>query len=334
MFYTDIIHCCELPVDKNQMMFKKEPHNLKFNSKRNYQLITPCCNKLNKDGKFVNYRGFNNNYGYCHSCGTALTPPPTYLDEKGNEYIFNNVTQTFEPVLQNPTNTVTQKGKNCNTLYNNHVQGSIMPKKYIDYEIVIKTLHTNTENSLLQYLRSKYEKDQIDFVKQLYCIGTSKNGGTIFWLINKQGKVQKSKISLYTINGKRTNRFEVPYKNEDGYYNCLYGEHLLTNNSKPIILVESEKTAIVSSIVFPQYLWLAYSGINGLTDKKLQILQNEKIIIVPDISENAIQIVRKKLPTMKALNIDVTIYDMTFGKSDNELKECELYNCDIEDILR
>lgn len=315
-------------------MFKKVTQNLKFNKKRDYHLITPCCKKNNKDGKFVNYKGFSNNYGYCHSCGTTMNPPPTYVNEKGNEYIFNKATQRFESVLQSPSNTVIQKVENCNTLYNKPTPSAFIIKKYIDFETVNKTLHIKPENALLQYLRTNYEEEQVNFVKQLYCIGTSKKGGTVFWFINKQGKAQKSKISFYTKNGKRTNRFEVPYKNEDGYYNCLFGEHLLANFTKPIILVESEKTAIVSSIVFPKYTWLAYSGINGLTDTKLQILQNEKIIIVPDISENALQIIRNKLPIMKALNIDVSIYDLSLGKSDNELKESGYYNCDIEDVLR
>lgn len=315
-------------------MFKKVTNTLKFNNKRDYQLITPCCKKTNKDGKFVNYKGFSNIYGYCHSCGISFMPPPTYVDEKGNEYVFNTVTQKFAPVILNTLNSVIQKQGNCNALYNKPLESAISPKKYIDFEIVKKTLQINPENTLLQYLRSKYEDGKVNFVKQLYYLGTSKKGGAVFWYINKQGKAQKAKISFYTKNGKRTNRFEVPYKNAEGYYNCLFGEHLLANNTKPIIIVESEKTAIVSSIIFTEYTWLAYSGINGLTDQKLQVLQNEKIIIIPDISENAIEIIRKKLPKMRNLNIDVSIYDMTLGKSDEDLKRSGIYNFDVEDFLR
>jgi len=105
----------------------------------------------------------------------------------------------------------------------------------------------------------------------------------------------------------------VPYKNADGYYNCLYGEHLLNNNTKPIILVESEKTAIVASIEFREYTWLAYSRINGLTDTKLRAVRNEKIILIPDFSQNAVGIMNKKLQKFRNLNIDAVVYDMTLG---------------------
>ena len=187
---------------------------------------------------------------------------------------------------------------------------------------------------MLQYLKTKYSEGEVDYVTQLYKIGTSKKLGTVFWLINKQGKVQKAKVCYYNQNGKRTNRFEVPYKNSDGYYSCLFGEHLLKNNKKPIILVESEKTAIVSSIEFPEYTWLAYCGINGLTKIKLELLRNENITIIPDVSNGAVQIIKNKSEIFKTLNIGATIYDMTFGNCDEDLKKIGMYNSDIEDIFR
>lgn len=315
-------------------MYQKIIQELIFNNKRDVNLTTPCCNKDNKDGKFVNYKGYSYIYGYCHSCGNTTKPPTIFLDEKGNHYHWNNVLQKMESVIQSPLQNVVQSAKKSNTPYYNEPKSLKTPIRYVDIETVNKTLSIDQENPLLHYLRSKFDAGKVNFVKQLFFIGTSKEGGTVFWYINKQGKAQKAKVSYYTKEGKRTNRFEVPYKNSDGYYNCLYGEHLLADNTKPIILVESEKTAIVATIEFPQYTWLAYSGINGLTDAKLQAIENEKIIIIPDISENAVQIINNKLPKMKSLNIDAFVYDMTYGRTENELKESDWYNCDIEDIIR
>lgn len=314
-------------------MYQKVIQELIFNKKRDIHLVTPCCDKQNKDGKFINYKGYSAIYGYCHSCGTSTIPPSLYLDEKGKYYHWNTVIQKFESVLQNPLLDVTQSEKDCNTLYDNNLPNLLKTKKFIDYKVVAKTINVYQENNLLQYLRTRYDDDKVNFVKQLYFLGTSKKSGTVFWFINKQGKTQKAKVSYYTENGKRTNRFEVPYKNADGYYNCLYGEHLLNNNTKPIILVESEKTAIVASIEFREYTWLAYSRINGLTDAKLRILKNEKNILIPDISQNAVGIMTKKLQKFRSLNIDAVVYDI-LGKSDTELKDCDWYNCDVEDVLR
>jgi hypothetical protein len=64
-------------------MLSKIENNLKFNSKRNYKIVTPCCQKNNTDGKFVNYLDHEEHYGFCHSCGVVSFPPTIYNDEHG-----------------------------------------------------------------------------------------------------------------------------------------------------------------------------------------------------------------------------------------------------------
>lgn len=42
---------------------------------------------------------------------------------------------------------------------------------------------------------------------------------------------------------------------------CLFGEHLLnTYPDKVVVLVESEKSAVIGSAIFPGYVWLATGG--------------------------------------------------------------------------
>ncbi|WP_157588819.1 DUF6371 domain-containing protein [Psychroserpens burtonensis] len=311
-------------------MLQKIENRLEFNSKRNKGLITPCCDKLNRDGKFVNYKGYPDNYGYCHSCGTSTTPTQVYEDENGTPYYWNKSTNAFEETVVHSTNNVLQ---NCHT--NNDYCNTIKSKitKYIDFKVVSDLENNEIDNNLLLYLQTMHDNDVVDRVKKMYHIGTSENGGTVFCSINKDGKVQKLKIVYYSKVGKRTDYFKVPYKNEDGYYSCLFGEHLLCENTKPIILIESEKTAIVCSILLPNYTWLSYGGINGLTDEKIKVLEGEKVTIVPDISENAVAIMKKKLPNLKRLGVEANIWDMTEGKTDKQLKIEGIYNCDLEDLL-
>jgi hypothetical protein len=132
-------------------------------------------------------------------------------------------------------------------------------------------------------------------------------------LISKIGKAQKAKVVYYTREGKRTEYFKVPFKNQDGYYSCLFGEHLLNDNSKPIILVESEKTALVASIVFPHYTWLTYGGMNGLTNDKVKVLAGETIIIIPEMSSKAVKMMQDKTSSFQELDIDARILDITTG---------------------
>ncbi|WP_394341409.1 DUF6371 domain-containing protein [Salinimicrobium sediminis] len=46
---------------------------------------------------------------------------------------------------------------------------------------------------------------------------------------------------------------------------CLFGLHLLNSDKqKAIALVESEKTAVIASIAFPQFIWMATGGLMNL----------------------------------------------------------------------
>ncbi len=65
---------------------------------------------------------------------------------------------------------------------------------------------------------------------------------------------------------------------------CLFGEHLITKYpQKPIMLVESEKTAIVMSCFHPCFNWLATGGLQNLKMEKLYPIRKFPIIAYPDL---------------------------------------------------
>lgn len=306
------------------IMLQKTKLELVFNSKRDYKLITPCCGRNNKDGKFINYKNLSLEYGYCHSCGKASLPPTVYVDENGEQYIWNELENKFQTDLILPKKTIINAPK-------------LTVQKFINESIIWQYFKVNPENNLLQYLRKTYGDIKTEDAKETYAIGTSNDGGVIFWCINTNLKVQKAKIAYYDTNGKRNNKFKVPYKNEDGYINCLFGEHLVCDKiklKKTIVLTESEKTAIIGYILFPQYVWVAYGGINGLTANKVNPLIGHNVLIVPDMSKNAVSIILTKIPFLISLGINVKIWDMTEGKPDEQLKLEGIYNNDLEDVFR
>lgn len=310
-------------------MLTKIERTLKFDKRRNYQLITPCCGKRNTDGKFVNYTGFPLIYGYCHSCGKATTPPALYQDEKGEEYQWNETTNTWDiEVVLPPTPTFANRISSSNNLPD---------QRFISESIIWKYYNIEPENNLLQYLRKNYSKEDVDRVKEDYILGSTKDGGTIFWLINEELQVQKNKICYYQSNGKRTNTFKAPYKNEDGYYACLFGAHLLGRVRKDkdlVVLVESEKTAVVGAILLPRFTWLAFGGLNGLTERKVFELRGHKVLLVPDMSEKAVSVAYNKLLLMRAKGVKANLWDMTDRKGDDKLKKLDLYNKDLEDFFQ
>lgn len=311
------------------MLLSKVIIEHKYRHKRNLNLTTPCCAKSNKDGKFTNFIDLPERYGYCHSCGKTTLPPTIFKDENGNEFIWNETQNKYESIaipIQSFCNSVAKQP-----------QKAAIDIKYIPESTIWRYFHAIPENNLLQYLCKTYGKKKVADAKKTYVIGTSKDGGTVFWNINSDLKVQKAKISYYNENGKRTDQFKVPYKNEGGYYACLFGEHLVYDylkGKKTVILVESEKTAIVGYINLPEFIWVAYGGINGLTKSKILPLIGHTVLIIPDMSENAVNIIYAKIPSLIAMGIIVRVWDMTEGKTDEELKNEGIYNNDLEDVFR
>ncbi|MDO7173455.1 DUF6371 domain-containing protein [Mariniflexile sp. AS56] len=313
-------------------MLKKLNIKYSFEKKRNFNITTPCCNNNNKDGKFVNYQGLPINYGYCHSCGKASLPTQIYKDDKGDHYLWDEITSKFINFTNDiiPNRLIKNEKQISNPTENRTIN-------YVSEVEIWKHYLIEPENNLLKYLRKTYGNKKVDLVKEMYVIGTCTKGGTVFWNISKELNVQKSKVCFYDTNGKRTNRFQVPYKNEDGFYSCLFGEHLILDKYRGkqiLVLVESEKTAIVGDICMPKYTWLAYGGSNGLTEGKLKPLIGHKVLIIPDISRTATDIMLNKIPYLIKLGINAKVWDMTYGKSDEELNEEGVYNKDLEDLIR
>jgi hypothetical protein len=66
---------------------------------------------------------------------------------------------------------------------------------------------------------------------------------------------------------------------------CLFGEHLLRHPGR-IAIVESEKTAIISSHHFSDYIWLATGGSNGarFTEPDIcEVLNGREAVLFPDV---------------------------------------------------
>jgi hypothetical protein len=50
----------------------------------------------------------------------------------------------------------------------------------------------------------------------------------------------------------------------------------------PVAVVEAEKTAVILSARYPQYVWLATSGLFGVQPEKFRPLRGRKVVLFPD----------------------------------------------------
>ncbi len=127
-------------------------------------------------------------------------------------------------------------------------------------------------------------------------IGSIYPNCTLFWYRDFRGRFVNAKKVTFGSDGFHRDKQEPTgflYGASDGFTTCLYGEHQLHpgfrnylgsvySNKTPIILVESEKTAIIMSHHKPEFIWMASSGSNGMTAKKSRILRGRSVKLLYD----------------------------------------------------
>jgi len=147
-------------------------------------------------------------------------------------------------------------------------------------------------NNLTRYLVSVFGDDIARELIARYCIGTSKRwpGSTVFWYITEHGNIIDGKVMLYNAaSGKRTDNLTWVHKliktEKPDLRRWMFGEHLLTDKTKPVAIVESEKTAIIASAYLPQFIWLAVGGLAGLNADRIDKLRGRRVVLFPDLSK-------------------------------------------------
>ncbi len=175
---------------------------------------------------------------------------------------------------------------------------------YMDLDIVNQSLRGYSANKLFQFLSAQFgEAETLNLMKR-YKVGTSKywDGATVFWQTDNQSKVRTGKIMLY--NSETGKRIKEPYnhvtwvhsvlhKDDYNLKQCFFGEHLLSEDkSRPVALVESEKTAIIASYYLPQFLWIASGGKNGCFNvNSLSVLAGRRVVLFPDLGSEKTAII-------------------------------------------
>lgn len=169
------------------------------------------------------------------------------------------------------------------------------PVSFIPVEVFKASLKAHETNHFVQFFINLFGVEVASQLVNRYFIATSKhwNGATVFWQIDTQGKVRTGKIMLYSpTTGKRVKNLELPVywvhkalkQPEFELKQCLFGEHLLINKTKPVAIVESEKTAVIASIYLPQFVWVAVGSLTNLNAEKCSILKGRTVTLFPDLN--------------------------------------------------
>jgi len=159
-------------------------------------------------------------------------------------------------------------------------------------------IEKSVNDNFTKFLLSIFSIDEVNKAVQDYLItGINKKwtGATIFWQIDHKEQIRAGKVMLY--DPETGKRIKQPYNHINWLHNiegetdfnlsqCLFGLHRINeSNYQPIAIVESEKTAIIMSIILPEYIWLATGAKHGLKLDKLKPIKNRQIVLYPDKGE-------------------------------------------------
>lgn len=173
---------------------------------------------------------------------------------------------------------------------------------YRDGDIVERHLCSNSGFCRAMVNQGYLSWAEMQHAAQRYKLGMARDGGVIFWQIDMLNQWYDGKIMYYQDNGHRDHhhpptwvftelkRFCIgvnnPLYHQLTTNHCLFGLHLLRGYEGTVAVVEAEKTAVVMSERYPNYLWLATGGLSALTPNQLFPLQGHQVILFPDTDED------------------------------------------------
>ena len=168
-------------------------------------------------------------------------------------------------------------------------------KKELEFTFEQYEKTTKQRNHFTTYLNKEAPS-----LSNIYDIRGIKSGylenATLFPYIDYNNNFTTAKIVQYnSITGKRNKDVSANYfhtykpiikelgvEKQSKKLSCFFGEHLVAHNTKPVVIVEAEKTAIILSMLFDDIVFLASGGANLLKGKSWEFLINRDVYLYPD----------------------------------------------------
>lgn len=290
----------------------------------------PSCHRQHCFSRYIDTEGkvtFPDTVGRCdheQSCGYHYTPKQYFLDN---------------PEVK--AGLADHQPKSAKVSIVPQVVKSKPEPYFFEATLMAKTEVVYDHNALCSFLCERIERQIVVRHMRMYHAGAGKSGATAYWQIDINGRIRDCKIMVY--DATTGHRSKDPQQHvtwlhsimgidKDRISQCFFGEHLISHDQtkrKPIAIVESEKTAIIASIYFPVFIWIATGGKDGMfSQANFDVLRGHKVILFPDLGmldnwhEKAITLVRH--------GIDATVYDFLESRASEEDKKAGL---DIADFL-
>ena len=214
---------------------------------------------------------------------------------------------------------------------------------FIPFETFRRSQAGYADNAFVRYLHNLFDAHTANELIKRFHLGTSNywRGATVFWQIDIKGRVRSGKIMLYdSVTGRRvkdiqpdgSKRSRITWAHsillKQGIVQafnlrqCLFGAHQLSSlhRTKPIAVVEAEKTAIIATVYLPDFIWLACGSLNNLTAEKCSVIAGREVVLFPDL--NCFEKWRGKAKRLQALlDCSITVFDLLERRATKADKE-------------
>jgi hypothetical protein len=225
----------------------------------------------------------SDNVGRCdreNNCNYHYTPSSFFSDNPSCKAVTYRDTNT----------TVTQKAPVTDVT-------PVTPIQYLPHHVFNWSMDRFRECSLYPFLSKLFRPTIADQLCKDFFIGSNKDGYTVFWQMDKEGNIRQAKVMQYDPESGRRNKEKGAFfagkkilKDENAHLRqCFFGEYQLADEAtslKPVAIVESEKTAVIASVYYPNLIWIATGGKYGCRwteSSACKVLAKRKVILYPDL---------------------------------------------------
>lgn len=205
-------------------------------------------------------------------------------------------------------------------------------------------------SNFIFFLSSLFSIDEIEALMRIFKLGATKDGSVIFWQIDSKGQCRSGKIIQYDPD--TGHRIKDEYRDHIKWVHpilkmrgvlpddwelsqCLFGAHQLRSErskGKKIVVVESEKTAVIGTAYMPEYVWMACGGLSQLSAERCYDIHGRDVILYPDTDTDGstYRKWKEKAEDLKRIGCRVDVSDILERTASAEDKEAKI---DIGDVM-
>ena len=179
---------------------------------------------------------------------------------------------------------------------------------------IIKRLQ-GQRNTFIDFLLTLFEQPKVAAAVERYCIGGDSMCRTIFPNIDQEGRCVGGAVIPYLANGHRdkskgASNIHAELKRKDKTHptqadQVLFGSHLLRlYPSASVGVVESQKSAVILSIIYPEIVWVATAGMTNFNERLLAPIYDRNVVAYPDV--NGVKVWTERAKDLPFKNIRIS----------------------------